>query len=192
MKKNIFVLTLFLLSAIIINLSATVPVGENPVAKIVFTSSGKFSYIDVHCRINVSAEYFMDMIIDVKNYKNISKELVKSKVTSETSNSVTADFEIDMPGSNTTYSTKTTYDRKARVIKIRQVKGDLKGSWWQWKIIPIGEKSCRVIYSGRIKNYSFFINRLMNNDQNMDIGLNTAILVNTVLVNKNYAEKNYR
>ncbi len=129
------------------------------------------------------------MLLNVDKYKDISSDVKKTEILNRIANTMLTKFEIESPGGSTKYTAKMEFNDKKILINI--VDGDLKGSSWTWTVLPYGKNSSYVIYSGRIRNYTFFIDKLIKKDESMDVAVNVSAMIKTIRLNKSYVEKNY-
>ncbi len=161
----------------------------NPVITISNDENGKLKSVTAYSITNAPLEILWDTILDIKSYKEFTPGIrdIKNIIKNEKGNEITADFEIEVPFSNLKYNLVYRYDLKARTIEVRRKSGDLEGSHWLWKFEKLGENTL-IVYSGLIKNFSFFLESFDDSSNSMATGINVSTILSTVKINKERAE----
>ena len=98
-------------------------------------------------------------------------------------------IKLNTPMVATRYTNRMSPDPATMTIKVRQVKGDLDGSSYQWKVVPLGEGRSRIFYSGLVKNYSSIAERFEDEQQTLSIGINVVSLMAASKAVKSRAEQ---
>jgi hypothetical protein len=95
---------------------------------------------------------------------------------------------LDTPLVATSYTNRMSPDAVNKTMNVRQVKGDLSGSRYLWRLTALGEGKTRITYSGIVKNFSSIAESLDDEQQTLTIGINVVSLMAQVKAVKGRAE----
>jgi carbon monoxide dehydrogenase subunit G len=150
-----------------------------PLVRIETDPTGKFKEGLAIAEVDAPIDLVWSVLTDFSGYTTWMPRVEKCDVTRD-GNDYLMDMKIDTPLVSTRYTNRATVDHTAKTIKIRHEKGDLKGTRYLWRVVPIGEKKTRLYYSGVIKNFSSVAESMEDDQQTITIGINVASLLATI------------
>ncbi len=165
---------------------------EGPVLTVKQSKEGKFLYASALLQINAPQDLVWSVILDLDHYCDFMPRVVYSKILakSEDGRDITVKFEISVPLVNQRYTLKYSTDPEKKIIHIAQVSGDLRGSYWEWRLTP-SAKGTFVRYSGATKNYSALLQKFEDDQQTITVGVNVSSVMTVTRTIKKRAEKLY-
>lgn len=164
---------------------------KGPVVLVENDSKGKFDQATAVIFVEHSPERVWATVSDVAAYKEFLPRTVRSDVKPLTDTQLDVTFEVEVPGSNTVYTFRYDLDPTAYSAKGRWVKGDIKGSECEWKLVP-HRGGTLVYYTAASRNYSSFAQSLEDDQQTVTIGVNVSAALATVRAVKARIEKEAR
>jgi ribosome-associated toxin RatA of RatAB toxin-antitoxin module len=147
-----------------------------PLVRIESTEAGRFKEGLAIADIDAPVQQVWDVLTDFDNYRFFMPRIDELKVERD-GRDFLVEFDIDTPLVSTRYTNRYTLDEKKRVVRIRQVKGDLDGSHYFWRLVSLGPARTRVYYGGVVKNFSSIAKRLEDDQQTITVGINVASLL---------------
>jgi ribosome-associated toxin RatA of RatAB toxin-antitoxin module len=159
-----------------------------PAVRIETDANGKLKQSTCLADVNANVDTVWKVLTDFEQYRFFMPRIDKMKVTPE-GNDFLLELKIDTPLVATSYTNKATPDLATRTIKVQQVKGDLSGSRYLWKLTPIGDSRTRISYTGIIKNFSSVAEAMEDDQQTLTIGINVVSLMAQVKAVKSRAEQ---
>lgn len=166
---------------------------KSPLISIDRNEKGKFQHITSITLVNAPVDVVWNAVVEIDKYKSYMPRVLKADIdkVSDDKKTITASFVIKVPLKNTRYTMKNVLEREKNIINVSQVKGDLKDSWFRWKFYPQGDKTL-IVYSGRIKNFSKFIESFDDKkEQTISVGINISTILATVKSIKDRSEELY-
>lgn len=159
-----------------------------PAVRIETDANGKLKQSTCLADVNANVDTVWKVLNDFEQYRFFMPRIDKMTVTRE-GNDVLLEMKLDTPLVATSYTNKATPDLATRTIKVTQVKGDLSGSRYQWKLTPIGDSRTRISYTGVVKNFSSVAEAMDDDQQTLTIGINVVSLMAQVKAVKARAEQ---
>jgi hypothetical protein len=112
---------------------------------------------------------------------------LKSDVASVGPNQFDVSYEIDVPGPNAEYTFRYDIDPATMQMRGKWVKGDIKGSFCEWKVSPHGQDTL-VTYTTASRNFSSVAQALEDDQQTITVGVNVSAALAVVKAVKRRAE----
>lgn len=159
-----------------------------PAVRIETDASGKLKQSTCLADVNANVDTVWKVLTDFEQYRFFMPRIDKMNITRE-GNDVLLEMKLDTPLVATSYTNKATPDVATRTIKVQQVKGDLAGSRYQWKLTPLGDSRTRISYTGVVKNFSSVAEAMDDDQQTLTIGINVVSLMAQVKAVKARAEQ---
>jgi len=175
----------FLVISILLSAAAAYPLDLNrlinngPVITINRDDKGSLKSVSVISIINAPVDIIWKTISDIDAYSSFMKRVVKSKITRREGNEIDAEFEIDVPFTNTAYTLRHVFNREKMRISVFRIAGDLKDSRWEWEFYP-EKKRTVIVYRGTMKNYPSVLERFDDETSTISIGVNISSLLTTI------------
>ena len=152
---------------------------SGPAVRIETDASGKLKQSVCVSDVDAPIDLVWKVLTDYEQYRFFMPRIDKLEVTREGTDALLA-VKLDTPLVATSYTNRMIPDVANRVIEVRQVKGDLSGSRYRWKLTSLGEARTRITYSGIIKNFSSVAESLDDEQQTLTIGINVVSLMAAV------------
>lgn len=149
---------------------------KGPLVRIETDASGKYRQATCIADVAADADTVWRVLNDYEQYRFFMPRMSKLEVTRE-GNDALMDIKLDTPLVATRYTNRMSPDHAAKVLTVRQVKGDLSGSHYQWKVLALGQGRARIYYSGVIKNFSSVAESFEDEQQTLTIGINVVSLM---------------
>ncbi len=151
-----------------------------PLVRIEMDPAGKFKEGLAIAEVDAPIDTVWTVLTDFKGYTTWMPRVEQCDITRDGADYL-MDMKIDTPLVSTRYTNRATVDAVAKTIKIRHEKGDLKGTRYLWRVVPIGDgKRTRLYYGGVIKNFSSVAESMEDDQQTITIGINVASLLATI------------
>lgn len=165
---------------------------DGPVLTVKQSGEGKFVYASALVQINAPVDLVWQVILDLDHYCDFMPRVVYSKIQSKSNDGreITVKFEINVLLVNQRYTLKYTIDPEKKNIHITQIAGDLRGSFWEWRLTP-NAKGTLVRYIGATKNYSALLQKFEDEQQTITVGVNVSSVMTVTRTIKKRAEKLY-
>ena len=162
---------------------------KGPVLIINNDTDGAFDTVTTISIIHAPFQVVWNTILDINRYKDYMPQVIKSKILTndEKSKVITAEFEIEVPLNNTSYTLKHHLDFEKQKIDIYQIEGDLEGSHWHWELKSMKEKTF-VYYTGKTINFSSFLQMFEDKNKTISMGINVASALETIRLIKKRSE----
>jgi ribosome-associated toxin RatA of RatAB toxin-antitoxin module len=141
--------------------------------------------------IDAPAHVVWRVMTDFESYPDFMPRVKKMTVEERKPREASLAFVLDTPLFATRYTNHYTLDPEKRRMRVRQAKGDLKGSHQAWALVPRGERT-RLYISGVVKNYSSVAQSFEDEQQTLTIGINVVTMVSLVKAVKTRAEALHR
>lgn len=158
-----------------------------PVVRIETNSAGGFQKGTAVADVNAPADRVWQVLTDYEAYDKFLPLVEEADVERQAGHTL-IDFELDTPFVSTSYTNKYTERPEERTLIVDNVKGDLKGTSFTWKVVPRGE-GCRIYLTGAVKNYSAMLQRFEDDQQTITIGVNVGTLMQSIKAIKQRAEQ---
>lgn len=160
---------------------------SGPAVRIETDSAGKLKQSVCVADIDAPIDLVWKVLTDYEQYRFFMPRIDRLDVVREGNDALLA-VKLDTPLVATNYTNRMSPDAANRVINVRQVKGDLPGSRYQWKLTSLGDARTRITYSGIIKNFSSIAESLDDEQQTLTIGINVVSLMAAVKAVETRAE----
>jgi carbon monoxide dehydrogenase subunit G len=159
-----------------------------PLVRIETDPTGKYKEGLAIAEVDAPADVVWRVLTDFPSYRGWMPRVTKCDVEKDGADFL-LDMKIDTPFVSTRYTNRATVDDAARTIKIKQERGDLKGSRYHWRVVSIDDgKRTRLYYGGVVRNFSSLAEGLEDDQQTVTIGINVVTLMATVKAVKQRAE----
>jgi ribosome-associated toxin RatA of RatAB toxin-antitoxin module len=162
---------------------------HGPLVRVTWDQAGRFDAAVAIVDVDAPADVLWDVLLDYDQYRFFQPRVERAAPTLGKDGNVLVDWKIDTPLISTAYTNLMTKDDGARLLKARQVKGDLRGSDWDWKIVPLGPGRCRMFHTARMRNFAALVNTLDDDQQTLTVGIATASVMSTMRAFKTRAEQ---
>jgi carbon monoxide dehydrogenase subunit G len=151
-----------------------------PLVRIETDPTGKFKEGLAIAEVDAPVDLVWKVLTDFGGYTTWMPRVEKCEVTRDGADYL-MEMKIDTPLVSTRYTNRVTVDDVAKTMRIRHEKGDLKGTHYLWRVVPIGDgKRTRLYYGGVIKNFSSVAEGMEDDQQTITIGINVASLLATI------------
>lgn len=158
-----------------------------PLVRLETDASGKFKEALAIADVDAPVDTVWRVLTDFGTYAQWMPRVKSCAVTKDGADSL-LDIKLDTPLVSTRYTNRMTVDDAKKTIKVRQEKGDLKGSRYHWRVVPLGERRARIYYGGVVKNFSSLAEGLEDDQQTITIGINVVSLMAAIKAVKVRAE----
>ncbi len=159
-----------------------------PLVRIETDPTGKYKEGLAIAEVDAPVEVVWKVLTDFTGYKGWMPRVTKCDVERDGADYL-LDMKLDTPFVSTKYTNRATVDDAARTIKIKQEKGDLKGSRYHWRVVPLADgKKTRIYYGGVVRNFSSIAEGMEDDQQTITIGINVVTLMATVKAVKQRSE----
>jgi ribosome-associated toxin RatA of RatAB toxin-antitoxin module len=162
---------------------------KSPLISINRDKNGSFESVMILAVIYSPFETVWKTIMDINAYPSYMPRVLKAKVfeKNEYGKEIKADYELEVPIKNTKYTLSHYFDSDKKTIDVKQISGDLNGSSWYWKFEEQGDKTL-VMYTGRIVNFSKFLQAFDDKEQTISVGINISSCLATIKSIKDRSE----
>ena len=151
---------------------------NGPVATIQSSAKGKFERATAVIDIQATPAEVWRTATDFASYRYFLPKVVKSDVLSATPTQVQVKLEVDVPISNAKYTFRYDLDPAAFKLHGEWMKGDLKGTFCDWRIVPYKDRTL-LYYTTSIRGLSGLATTFEDDQQTITVGVNvvTALAV---------------
>lgn len=160
---------------------------KGPLVRLETDSGGRFRQATCIADVHADADLVWRVLLDYDQYVFFMPRMEKLEVTRE-GNDALMDIKLDTPLVATRYTNRMSPDHGSKTLTVKQVKGDLSGSHYQWKVMPLGPGQSRIFYSGVVKNFSSVAESFEDEQQTLTIGINVVSLMAATKAMKERAE----
>ena len=182
----------FLLAAILLApaLAHADDVGDllhtGPLVRIETDSAGKLKQATCIADVDAPIDMVWKVLSDYESYRFFMPRMKTLDITKDGDDTLLA-IKLDTPLVSTSYTNRQHPDLATHTMTVKQEKGDLSGSRYQWHLVALGDRT-RIFYSGLIKNYSSLAESFEDDQQTLSIGINVVSLMATAKAVKGRAE----
>jgi ribosome-associated toxin RatA of RatAB toxin-antitoxin module len=97
--------------------------------------------------VDAAADLVLDLLWDVRRFKAIFPDIHSLEVVGRPDDAtVDVRFVVDAVVAQPTYTLRRSVDRAARVVRWRNIAGDLDRVVGRWHVVPVDATRCRVTY----------------------------------------------
>lgn len=158
-----------------------------PLVRIEVDAAGKLKQATCIADVDAPIDQVWAVLTDYRAYQFFMPRVTSLEVEQDGADTLLS-LKLDTPLVTTKYTNRQHADAVTHTITIKQERGDLAGSRYQWKLAAIGNRT-RVTYAGMIKNFSSLAERFEDEQQTISIGVNVVSLMATVKAVKVRAEQ---
>jgi ribosome-associated toxin RatA of RatAB toxin-antitoxin module len=158
-----------------------------PLVRVETDDKGRFKQALAIADVDAPADLVWSILVDYPRYKDLFPRIDELDVERDATGTLVS-FVLDTPIVSTEYTHRYVENADKRVLQVNQVKGDLKGSAFTWRVTPLSPTRSRISYGGVVKNYSSMAERFEDDQQTMTVGINVVSLVQATKAVKNRAE----
>lgn len=162
-----------------------------PLVRIETSPDGKLKQSTCIADVDAPIDTVWKTLVDFDSYRFFMPRIKSMEVTREGQETLIA-IKLDTPLVSTNYTLRYHPDEATHTMRVAQEKGDLSGSTYLWRVIPLGDGRTRIYYSGLIKNFSSLAEGLDDDQHTITIGINVVSLMATAKAIKGRAELNQR
>jgi hypothetical protein len=149
-----------------------------PLVRIESDASGKLKQSTCIADVDASIDLVWKVLTDYDQYRFFMPR-VKSLDVAQDNGDALLSFKLDTPLVATSYTNRHHVDAATHTMTVKQEKGDLSGSRYQWHLVSLGDNKTRLYYSGLIKNYSSIAESFEDDQHTLSIGVNVVSLMAT-------------
>jgi uncharacterized protein YndB with AHSA1/START domain len=160
---------------------------KGPMVQVETDAKGKFDKATAVIHIDRPPADVWRVATDFATYKTFLPKTLKSTPKPAGPNRVDVEYEIDTPMTNTSYTFRYDIDPDKMTMRGNWVKGDIKGSFCSWRLIPSGEGTL-LYYTTASRNFSSIAQRLEDDQQTITVGVNVATALAVVKAMKRHVE----
>ncbi len=160
---------------------------RGPVVLVETDAKGKFDKSTAVNLVKRPPAEVWKLVTDFARYKEYMPKVLKSDVVPVGPNQFDVSYEIDVPGPNAEYTFRYDVDPATLQMHGKWVKGDIKGSFCEWKLAPHGEDTL-VYYTTASRNFSSVAQALEDDQQTITVGVNVSAALAVVKAVKRRAE----
>jgi hypothetical protein len=160
---------------------------KGPMVQVENDAKGKFDKATAVIHISRPPADVWRAATDFAAYKTFLPKTLKSSPKPVGTNRVDVEYEIDTPMTNTSYTFRYEIDPDAMTMRGNWVKGDIKGSFCAWRLVPSGEGTL-LYYTTASRNFSSIAQRLEDDQQTITVGVNVATALAVVKAVKRHVE----
>jgi len=136
--------------------------------------NGKFASATAYLLVDAPPDQVWKDLLAAEHFKDFMPKVLKSDVLRRGEKDYDVHFVIDVPGPDTDYVVRYTPDAATRTITGNWVKGDLKGSRWEWHVAEAPGGKSLLVHKAQVKNFSAMAQSLEDDSQTLTIGLNVS------------------
>ncbi|MHB8419610.1 MAG: SRPBCC family protein [Myxococcales bacterium] len=163
---------------------------KGPVVLVENDAHGRFDRATAVVLVHAPAAKVWDVVSNFSNYRYFMPKVVKSeqRLSGPTfPNQLDVAYEIDVPISNAKYTFHYQLDPAQLAIHGKWLKGDLEGSFCDWKLVPHGDATL-AYFTTASRNFSSLAQKLEDSQQTITIGVNVSAALATVKAIKKRVE----
>ena len=161
---------------------------KGPMARVDVDKAGKFDAVVAVVDIDVPATRLWSVLLDYPNYRFFMPRVTDVGIGKDADGNTLVKWDIDTPLVRTRYDNAMVVDASRMFLVARTVSGDMLGSHYDWKVIPLGDKRCRLIHSSWPRNMASIVDTLDDKQQTLTIGVAVSSVMATVRALKERAE----
>lgn len=162
---------------------------KGAVARVDVDANGRFDAVVSVVDVAVPAEFLWAVLTDFASYRFFVPRVSEVTVTpSATPGTVEVKWSLDTPLVSTRYKNANVLDAVNRLMTARTVEGDMVGSRYQWQIVVLGDKKCRMFHTAWPRNMNGIVDTLDDKQQTLTIGVAVSTAMATVRALKIRAE----
>jgi len=162
-----------------------------PLVRVETDDTGRFKQALAIADVDAPADVVWGVLTDYPRYGEVFPRIEKLDIENDATGTLVS-FVLDTPFVSTKYTHRYVENAAKRELQVNQVKGDLKGSAFTWRVTPLSDGRSRLSYGGVVKNYSSMAERFEDDQQTMTIGINVVSLVQATKAVKRRAETTAR
>jgi ribosome-associated toxin RatA of RatAB toxin-antitoxin module len=160
---------------------------RGPVVLVETNAKGKFDKATAVNVVKKPPAEVWKLATDFAHYKDFMPKIVRSEPVPIGPNKVDVKYEIDTPLTNTKYTFRYDIEPDTMKMHAKWVKGDIKDSFAEWKLVPYGEDTL-VYYTCASRNFSSIAASLEDDQQTITVGVNVSAALAVVKAIKRQAE----
>lgn len=161
---------------------------KGPMARVDVDKAGRFDAVVSVVDVDVPAARLWAVLLDYQNYRFFMPRVSDVGVVVDDKGTTHVKWDIDTPLVRTQYDNAMTVDDAKMFLVARTVSGDMSGSRYDWKVIPLGDKRCRLIHTAWPRNMASIVDTLDDKQQTLTIGVAVSSVMATVRALKARAE----
>jgi ribosome-associated toxin RatA of RatAB toxin-antitoxin module len=114
-------------------------------------------------------------LTNVADYENWVPQVADSTVVEQTETRLVADIAIAVVGPNVNFREEFVLDPANRTIKGTWISGALKGSHWEWRLVPTGAHTTvyRTLYTNVVDS-NWLVKQVEDENHTLEYGINVA------------------
>ncbi|MCB9795616.1 MAG: SRPBCC family protein [Alphaproteobacteria bacterium] len=125
--------------------------------------------------LDAPVEAVWQLITDFEAYPGWMPKVATTEVRAVSPGVVEVDWALSIAGPDVHYSSRHTLDKATWTVKGEQIKGELAGSRWDWRLEPQGSRTLvyREVFSNVVGS-SWVFRQLDDEDHTLEYGINSA------------------
>ncbi|MDF1566133.1 MAG: SRPBCC family protein [Deltaproteobacteria bacterium] len=152
---------------------------------------GRFENVLAVHHIRAPIETVWETCIDFERYPAIMPKVVSAEVQQVKPGVLDVRFEIEVPGVNPVYTNRYELSKARWQIAARWLKGDLKGSYNRWLLVPLQEDETLIYYTTASRNFNKMAQAFEDDQQTLTVGVNVSSALAVVKGTKIEAERRH-
>jgi len=128
-------------------------------------------------------------LIDFEAYPQWMSNCAKAEISERGEDFAVVDWSVRVPGPNVKFSGRYDYDAATWTIVGTHAGGALKGSHWEWRLVPDGDATVmyRTVFSNVVAD-NWWVRQFEDEHHSLEFGLNAATPVIELIAVKNAFE----
>ncbi len=161
---------------------------QGPVVAVRNDAKGKFDRATAVVDVHAPPSSVWDVVSNFSNYRYFMPKVARSEQRMTGPNQCDVSYEIEVPVlANAKYVFHYTLDPAAMTAHGQWIKGDIQGSFCDWKLVP-SKDGTLVYFTTASRNYSSLAQRFEDDQQTITIGVNVSAALATVRAIKKRSE----
>jgi ribosome-associated toxin RatA of RatAB toxin-antitoxin module len=151
---------------------------KGPMVRVDLDRNGKFQGVVAVVDVDVPASRMWTVLTDYAGYKDFMPRVEEVDVSRGDDGATLVEWKLRTPLVSTRTVNAMRADPEKMVLRAITVDGDMEGSTFEWRVIPLGDNRCRVIETARHKNMASIVSMLDDRDQTMkmSVALSTTMV----------------
>jgi hypothetical protein len=150
-------------------------------------AAGRFTKATAVVHVHRPPQEVWRIVAALAEYKDFMPKMLRSDMKKVGETEFDVIHEIKVPWANSLYTLRYTVDAPARTMRARWVKGDMRASNYEWKVVPYAGGSL-VYYANSTRNFSPFAESLDDQQQTLTVGVNVSAALMAAKAVKERAE----
>ncbi len=159
-----------------------------PVVSVTVNQKGRFQAATAVIEVARPPAAVWAIATDFAQYTKFMPKVEESKVVRKGPNQLQVTMELDVPGPDPEYTYRYDLHPATFTMSGRWIGGDLKDSYVEWRIEPLGKAGSLLYYTTSSLHFSSILQALEDSQQTITVGVNVAAALAVVKAIKRRAE----